>query len=124
MGLKTVETSDGTCYKPDSVTQFLHDVRQFAEEHTFEELNAIGDEIETWKADYEVESVAELRQSIGREDISSEDRRERLDVIEEREYNIGVREAVQLTISLKSSLSTLGEDSVTDGSAGTLPQEG
>jgi len=37
---------------------------------------------------------------------------------------VEVREAIQLAISLKSSLTTLGADSLTGDSSGTLPQEG
>lgn len=126
--LEVIETSNGDAYKPDSVTQFLGNVRQLAEEHTLDELtqelNAIGDEIDTWKANYEIESLAALRQSIGRDDLAGDERRERLEVIEEWEYNVEVREAIQLAISLKSSLTTLGTDSLTGNSSGTLPQEG
>jgi len=126
--LEVIETSNGDAYKPDSVTQFLGNVRQLAEDHTLDELtqelNAIGDEIDGWKADYEIESLAALRQSIGRDDLASEERHERLEVIEEWEYNVEVREAIQLAIRLKGSLTTLGADSLTGDSAGTLPQEG
>ncbi len=71
------------------------------------ELCAIGDEIDSWKAAYDVESLEELRRSIGGEDLSSSDRRERLETIEEWEYNIQVREALQLAISLQSSVKRL-----------------
>lgn len=126
--LEAVETTEGKCYRPDTVTQLLREVRELAEAHTLDELtqelNAIGDEIDTWKDDYEVESLADLRRSVGRDDISSEDRRERLERIEEWEYNIEQREAIQLAISLKSSLTMLGTDTSTDDSSTTLPQEG
>ncbi|WP_267643529.1 DUF7342 family protein [Haloarchaeobius amylolyticus] len=126
--LKKLETGDGTSYRPDTVTQFLKEVRQLAESHTLDELtqelSAIGDEIDSWKETYDVESLPALRQSIGDEDLSGEERRERLDVIEEWEYNIEVRESVQLAISLKSSLTTLGADSLGNGPSETLPQEG
>jgi len=74
------------------------------------ELRAIGEEIDSWKSTYNVESPRKLRQSIGREDLSADDRRERLEVIEEWEYNIQVREALQLAISLQSSLTRLDAD--------------
>jgi hypothetical protein len=126
--LEVVETNDGDAYKPDGVTQFLGEIRQLAEEHTLDELtqelNAIGDEIDAWKDDYEVESLAALRQSIGRDDLAGDERRERLEIIEEWKYNVEIREAIQLAISLKSSLTTLGADSLTGDSSETLPQEG
>lgn len=126
--LELVETSDGDAYKPDGVTQFLGEVRQLAEAHTLDELtqelSAIGDEIDAWKADYEIGSLAELRQSIGRDDLTADARRERLEIIEEWEYNVEVREAIQLAISLKSSLTTLDTDSFMGDSSRSLPQEG
>lgn len=104
--LEVVETNEGTSYKPDSVTQFLREVRELAESQTLDELtqelDAIGDEIDAWKNTYEVETLAELRQSIGRDDLTGEDRRERLETIEEWEYNVEMRESIQLAISLKS----------------------
>jgi len=112
--LEVVETADGTCYKPDDITQFLREVRTLAEEQSVDELTnelrAIGDEIDSWKSAYDVESLEELRQSIGREDLSPSDRRERLETIEEWEYNIQVREALRLAISLQRSLTRLDAD--------------
>ena len=127
--LEVVETAAGTCYKPDDVTQFLREVRTLAEEQSVDELTAelraIGDEIDSWKSTYDVESLEELRQSIGRDDLSSRDRRERLETIEEWEYSIQVREALQLAISLQSSLTRLGVDSrLGENGTKTLPQEG
>lgn len=126
--IEIVETRNGDGYRPDGVTQFLGEVRQLAEEHTLDELtqelNAIGDEIGAWKADYDVESLAALRQSIGRDDLAGEERRERLEIIEEWEYNVEVREAIQLAISLKHSLTTLGGNSPAGESSATHPQEG
>ena len=125
--LEAIETAEGTSYKPDAVTQFLREVRQLAEAHTLEELtqelNAIGTEIDEWKDTYEVDSLAELRQSIGDEALTGDERRERLDVIGEWEYNIEVRESIQLAISLKSSLTTLGAAPGSGDPTG-LPQEG
>jgi hypothetical protein len=126
--LEVVETKNGDAYKPDGVTQFLGEVRRLAEEHTLDELtrelNAIGDEIDAWRDDYEVDSLAALRQSIGRDDLASDERRERLDVIEEWAYNVEIREAIQLAIGLKRSLTTLDADSLSGESSTTLTQEG
>lgn len=126
--LRAVETSDGTAYRPDEVTQFLGEVRRLAEANTLDELtrelDAIGEELDGWKAKYDVESLAELRRSVGREDLASDDRRERLEAIEEWEYDVEVREAIQLAISLTSSLTTLDGDSFASDSSITLPQEG
>lgn len=125
--LQVVETDRGTSYEPDSITQFLDDVRQLAESHTVgeltHELGAIGDEIDEWKSTYDVDSLAALRQSVGSDDLCGGERRERLEIINEWEYNIEMRESIQLAISLQSSLSTLHTKFVTDGSP-TLSQEG
>lgn len=126
--LEAVETSGGTSYRPDSVTQFLREVRQLAEEHTLDELtrelDAIGDEIDAWKDEYGVESLAQLRRSVGSDDLTAADRRERLDVIAEWEYDVEVRESIRLAISLKDSLTTLEADPLADDSSTTLTQEG
>lgn len=125
--LEVVETSNGNGYKPDPVTQFLGEVRQLAEEHTLDdltqELSAIGDEIDAWKDKYGVESLAELRQSIGRDDLTGDERRERLEVIDEWEYNVEMREAIQLAISLQQSLTTLNAESLAGDTSATSPQE-
>ncbi|GAB3022224.1 DUF7342 family protein [Natronobiforma cellulositropha] len=127
--LEAVETADGTCYKPDDVTQFLREVRSFAEEYSLddltEELRAIGDEIDSWQATYEVDSLEELRRSIGSDELSPEDRRERLEIVDEWEYNVQVRESLQLAISLKGSLTRLDAEPRLEGQgSNVLPQEG
>jgi len=126
--LEVSETADGTCYKPDDVTQFLREVRTLAEEQSVDELTnelrTIGDEVDSWKAAYDVESLEELRRSIGREDLSSSNRRDRLESIEEWEYNVQVREALQLAISLQSSLTRLDANlRIGETGSETLPQE-
>ncbi|MFC7114642.1 hypothetical protein ACFQH2_06260 [Natronoarchaeum sp. GCM10025703] len=126
--LSIVETADGTCYKPDDVTQFLHEVRTLAEEQSVDELTnelrVIGDEIDSWKSAYAVNSLAELRQSLARDELSPTDRRDRLEIIEEWEYNIQIREAIQLAISLQSSLTKLDADPRTgENGLGMLQQE-
>lgn len=125
--LTTVETASGTCYRPDDVTQFLREVREFAENHSqtelTDELQAIGAEIDNWKTRYGVDSLPELRQSLGREDLTNEERRARREVVDEWAYDTEVREALQLAISLKQSLTALDRDSFTDTPAGA-PQEG
>lgn len=127
--LTEVETNSGTGYKPDSVTQFLREIRQLAEEQSMDdltaELQAIGNEIDSWQSTYDVDSLDDLRQSLGNDELSSETRRERRNVVAEWEYNIEMREALQLAISLKSSLTTLGADpSVQDSPLEGLSQEG
>lgn len=113
--LVAVETSEGTCYRPDTVTQFLDTVREYASEHSTEELTseleAISAEIDDWKQRYDVESLTELRQSLGNEDLSADARRERREVIDEWTYNVELREAIQLAIQLQDALSLLDRES-------------
>lgn len=56
---------------------------------------------------YDIESLEELRRSIGCEDLSSSDRSEGLETIDEWESNIQMREALQLAIRLQSSVRKL-----------------
>ena len=87
------------------------------------ELRAIGDEIDSWKSAYQVESLSELRQSIGNDDLSGDDRQTRLDVAEEWEYNIEVREEIRLAIDLKDSLTSMETESfIREDDLGRLPQ--
>lgn len=125
--LATTETDRGTGYKPDAVTQFLREVRELAETHTPEELtqelNEIGEEIDSWKAAYDVESLTELRQSIGHDDLDHDARQDRLAVAEEWEYNIETREAIQVALRLKDSLTSLNSTMSVPGPETTRPQE-
>lgn len=112
--LVAVETAEGTGYRPDPVSAFLREVRELAEQRSADEitaeLGAIADEIDEWKRTYGVESLAELRRSVGDDDLSGAERRERLETVEEWEYDIETREALRLAISLRESLTELGDD--------------
>jgi len=112
--LETVETAEGTCYRPDPVTQLLDQVRDLVEGHSLDELTselrAIGDEIDQWKREYDVDDLVDFRGTVGNDDLSGEERRDRLRVIEEWEYNVEMREAIRLAISLRDSLTELGAD--------------
>lgn len=126
--LETVETAAGTCYKPDSVTQFLDQVRDLVAEHSLDDLTSelrdIGDEIDQWKREYDVDDLAELRATVGDDTLSGEERRERVEVIVEWEYNVEMREAIRLAISLTDSLTELGVDTRSGPSPASRPQEG
>ena len=71
-----------------------------------------------------MESLAELRQSVGDDELSAEQRRERLDIVEEWEYDIEIREAIRLAIGLKDSLTELGAGTDPEYVPDSLPQEG
>jgi hypothetical protein len=104
--LEVVETAEGTCYKPDPVTQFLDEVRDLAETHSQEELTAelrdIADEIDRWKREFDVASLAELRQSV----------------------DVEMREAIRLAIGLTESLTELGAGTDPGYTPDSHPQEG
>ena len=125
--LDVVETTEGTRYKPDPVTQFLDEVRDLAETHSQEELTAelrnIADEIDRWKREFDVASLSELRQSVGDDDLSAEQRRERLYVVEEWEYDVEMREAIRLAIGLTESLTELGAGKDSEYAPDRQPQE-
>jgi hypothetical protein len=126
--LDVVETAEETSYKPDPVAHFLDEVRDLAETHSQEELTAelrdIADEIDRRKHEFDVASLAELRQSVGDDDLSAEQRRERLDVVEEWEYDVEVREAIRLAIGLIESLTELGAGTDPGYTPDSHPQEG
>jgi hypothetical protein len=126
--LETVERTEGTCYRPDPITGFLGQVRELAEGHSLDELTtelqAIGDEIDRWKREYDVDDLVELRGSVGDDGLSGEERRERLEVIEEWADNVEIREAIRLAISLKDSLTELGADMGSGPAPEHRPQEG
>lgn len=124
--LEAVETERGTGYKPDEMTQFLDEVRRLAEAHDVDELtaelDAIATEIEGWREEYDVETLSELRRSVGRDDLTSADRSDRRETIAEWAYDVEMRETIRLAISLQDSLTTL--DPLGDGSTGTVAESG
>jgi DNA-binding transcriptional ArsR family regulator len=71
-----------TTYEPDPVGQYLVEMRELYDEHTPDELaaslEAMNEQIRTWKTDYDVETPNELRASLGRtEGVADEgDRRQ------------------------------------------------
>ncbi|ELZ31322.1 hypothetical protein C474_08472 [Halogeometricum pallidum JCM 14848] len=75
-----------TTYEPDPVGQYLIEVRELYEEHSPDELaaslEAMNEQIRTWKREYDVETPNELRASLGRID----------DVADERERRQAARE--------------------------------
>lgn len=70
-------------------------------------LDAIAAEVDAWREEYGVESLSELRGSVGRDDLTESARSERIDAVAEWEYDVEMREAIRLAISLQESLATL-----------------
>lgn len=69
-----------TTYEPDPVGQYLIEMRELYEEHSPDELaaslEAMNEQIRTWKAEYDVKTPNELRASLRGTD-DAEDERER-----------------------------------------------
>lgn len=80
--------------------------------------------INQWKRRYGFGGLAGLRGTIGDDELSCEGRHERLEVIEEWEYNVEMREAIRLASSLKDSLTERGTDVGSSRSPEIPPQEG
>ena len=59
-----------TTYEPDPVGQYLLEMRELYEEHSPDELaaslEAMNEQIRTWKRDYDTETPNELRASLGK----------------------------------------------------------
>ena len=78
-----------TTYEPDPVGQYLVEMRELYEEHSPDELatslEAMNEQIRTWKTEYDAETPNELRASLGRID-DVEDERERRQVAREWDH--------------------------------------
>ena len=72
-----------TTYEPDPVGQYLLEMRELYEEHSPDELaaslEAMNEQIRTWKRDYDTETPNELRASLGKTgDAADEGERRRV----------------------------------------------
>lgn len=112
--LAVVERGRETCYRPDPVTQYLDQMRDLIEEHSKAELTselaAMRDEMEAWADEYGVDSPAELRASVGDDDLSAEEREQRVRDAEDWEYyreRVGVvQRALELYDAVESARAT------------------
>jgi Mn-dependent DtxR family transcriptional regulator len=70
-----------TTYEPDSIGQYLIEMRELYEEHSPDELAAsleqTNEQIRTWKAAYDVDTPNELRASLGRTEDATDERERR-----------------------------------------------
>ena len=68
--LRSETRGQQTTYEPDPVGQYLVEVRELYEEHSPDELaaslEAMTEQIRTWKTKYDVETANQLRASVGR----------------------------------------------------------
>lgn len=95
-------------YYPDPVTQYLDQVTDLIQNHSKEELTAelaaIRDDIDEWKAEYDVDSASELRASVGDESVATQERRQRMRDAEDWEYFEQRAELIEHAIQLYDSL--------------------
>lgn len=83
--IRRVETGETTRYQPDYARSLFEEIRSLIEENSREQLQselvAIAEEVEAWRATYDVETWEDLERSLADGDLSSADLRERRDVI-------------------------------------------
>jgi len=106
--LRCVESGEKTRYQPDYTRLLFEEIRTLIEENTREELRnelmAITEEIEEWQATYDVETWEELEQSLADRDFSSDELRERRDVIGRWEENQEDRRLIKHALALYSDV--------------------
>lgn len=108
--LATIQRGRETCYYPDPVTQYFDQIRDLVETHQKDELTAelgaIRDDIDAWKAEYDVASPDELRTTVG-DDLPAAERRQRRHDAEDWEYYEHqatlIKQAIQLYDPVKSA---------------------
>lgn len=87
--LTIIERGRETCYYPDPVSQYFDQIREFVEQHSkaelTAELDAIREDIEAWQTEYDVETPADLRATVG-DDHPNKERRQRRRDAEDWEY--------------------------------------
>jgi predicted transcriptional regulator len=109
--LRRVEAGETTRYQPNYTQLLFDEIRRLIEENTREELRnelvAITEEIEDWQATYDVETWEELEQSLADGDLSSDELRERRDVIgfwrENEEDRRLIKHALELYSDVESA---------------------
>lgn len=110
--LTTVQRGRETRYYPDPVTQYFDQIRDLVDEHEKDdltaELGAIRDDIDEWKAEYEVESADELRTTVG-DDVPASERRQRRHDAEDWEYYEHQATLIRQSIRLYDTIETTRE---------------
>jgi len=111
--VRRVEADDRNLYQPDHAELLFDEIRTLIEENTREELRdelaAITEEIEDWQTTYDVETWEELEQSLADSDLSSDDLRERRDVIAFWRENEEDRRLIKHALELYSDVQTARE---------------
>ncbi|MFC3959062.1 DUF7342 family protein [Halovivax cerinus] len=111
--IRRVAVGDATRYEPDYTTLLFEEIRALIGDNSREalrdELAAITEEVETWRETYGVETWEELERSLADDDLSSEDLRERRDVIGFWRENEADRQLIKHALSLYSDVESARE---------------
>lgn len=111
--MRRVEAGDTTLYEPDYTRLLFEEIRSLVEENTREalrsELTAITEEIEGWRDTYDVETWEDLEQSLADEDLSSDELRERREVIGFWRENEEDRQLIKHALELYSDIEATRE---------------
>lgn len=114
--LTTVQRGRETCYYPDPVTQYFDQIRELVnEQHKDDltaELGAIRDDIDAWKAEYDVASADELRATVG-DDIPAAERRQRRHDADDWEYYEHQATLIKQAIQLYDTIEATRESRLT-----------
>ena len=100
-------------YLPDYTRLLFEEIRMLIEENTREELRnelaAITEEIEEWQATYDAETWEALEQSLADGDLTSDELRERRDVIAFWRENVEDRRLIKHALELYSDVEAARE---------------
>ncbi len=111
--LRRVEAGETTRYQPDYTRLLFEEIRTLIKENTREELRnelaAITEEIEEWQATYNVETWEDLEQSLADGDLTSDELRDRRDVISRWEENLQARRLIKHALALYSDVEAARE---------------
>src|SRR6056297_3066468 len=106
--LRRVEAGESTRYQPDYTRLLFEEIRTLIEENTRGELRnelaAITEEIEKWQATYDIETWEALEQTLADSGLSSDELRERRDVIECWQQNESDRRLIKHALALYSDV--------------------
>jgi len=111
--LRRIEAGETTRYQPDYTRLLFEEIRTLIAENTREELRnelaAITEEIEKWQETYEIETWEELEQSLADGDLTSDELRERRDVITFWRENEEDRRLIKHALELYSDVEATRE---------------
>jgi hypothetical protein len=118
-----IEGDDGhTKYAPNYQLRYFNEVTELINDHTRDELReeiaTIQEEIDGWKAEFDVESRADLESTLTDDDLSGEDVRERNTVLRQWERYEDNKRLIKHALELYDDARTLypGESDASNSS--------